>query len=122
MLLNITRGDIETGYYNAAYGLVFATLFLSNTINTSLYPSLARRAMGSPESLPLIYGRLARYLLLAQTKDPVLLKALRARDMEELRARITLLETQPGLFDSAWLVDDQGELLVASGAVGHRRA
>jgi O-antigen/teichoic acid export membrane protein len=63
VLLNVFRGDLETGYYNAAYNLVFSTVMLSNVINTSLYPSLARRAVGAPHELPAIYERVLRYLL-----------------------------------------------------------
>lgn len=64
VLLNIFHGDRATGTYNAAYTLVFAVVMISNVINTSLYPSLARQAQSSPQSLPAIYERVLRYLLL----------------------------------------------------------
>jgi O-antigen/teichoic acid export membrane protein len=64
VLLSIFRGDAETGYYNAAYNLVFSTVFLSNAINTALYPSLTRQAATDHQALPAIYGRVLRYLLL----------------------------------------------------------
>jgi O-antigen/teichoic acid export membrane protein len=63
VLLNIFRSDAETGYYNAAYNLVFSTVMLSNVINTSLYPSLTRQAASAPQTLPAIYERALRYLL-----------------------------------------------------------
>jgi O-antigen/teichoic acid export membrane protein len=63
VLLNIFRGDVETGYYNAAYNLVFSTAMLSNVINTALYPSLTRQAASGPELLPAIYARALRYLM-----------------------------------------------------------
>jgi O-antigen/teichoic acid export membrane protein len=63
VLLNIFRSDAETGYYNAAYNLVFSMAMLSNVINTSLYPSLARQAASDPQSLPGIYERTLRYLM-----------------------------------------------------------
>jgi O-antigen/teichoic acid export membrane protein len=63
VLLNIFRGDAETGYYNAAYNLVFSTVMLSNVINTALYPSLTRQAVSAPHLLPKIYERALRYLL-----------------------------------------------------------
>jgi O-antigen/teichoic acid export membrane protein len=63
VLLNIFRSDVETGYYNAAYNLVFSTVMLSNVINTSLYPSLTRQAASAPHTLPAIYERALRYLL-----------------------------------------------------------
>jgi O-antigen/teichoic acid export membrane protein len=64
VLLNIYRSDAETGYYNAAYNLVFSMATISNVINTSLYPSLTRQAAHAPQTLPRIYERVLRYLLL----------------------------------------------------------
>ncbi len=63
VLLNIFRGDAETGYYNAAYNLVFSAVMLSNVINTSLYPSLTRQAASAPHTLTMIYERALRYLM-----------------------------------------------------------
>jgi O-antigen/teichoic acid export membrane protein len=63
VLLSIFHGDTVTGYYNAAYSLVFSTVFLSNAINTALYPSLTRQAAADARSVPLVYGRVIRYLL-----------------------------------------------------------
>jgi O-antigen/teichoic acid export membrane protein len=64
VLLNLFRGDAETGYYNAAYNLVFSAVLLSNVLNTSLYPSLVRQASTAPHVLPRVYERVLRYLLL----------------------------------------------------------
>lgn len=64
ILLNIFRGDLETGYYNAAYNLIFSTVVLSNVVNSALYPSLARQASTNSEALPPIYQRALRYLVL----------------------------------------------------------
>ncbi len=64
VLLNIFHGDAVTGYYNAAYNLVFATAFISNAINTALYPTLSRQVTHDPAALPHMYGRVLRYLLL----------------------------------------------------------
>lgn len=64
VLLNIYSGDIPTGHYNAAYNLIFALVTLSNVFNTALYPSLSRQAVRDPSSLPLVYERLLRYLLI----------------------------------------------------------
>ncbi|GAB4197494.1 MAG: flippase [Roseiflexaceae bacterium] len=63
VLLDIFRSPQETGYYNAAYSLVFSTVMLSNVINTALYPSLSRQAGSDAASLGPIYGRTLRYLL-----------------------------------------------------------
>lgn len=64
VLLNIFRDNTETAYYAAAYGLVFQLIFLSNAINTALYPSLTREAIRSTERLPAAYERCLRYLFM----------------------------------------------------------
>jgi len=63
VLLTIFRGDVETGYYNAAYNLVFSAVVFSNVINTALYPSLSRHSVHSPQNLPGIYSRTLRYMM-----------------------------------------------------------
>jgi O-antigen/teichoic acid export membrane protein len=64
ILLSVFHGDTETGYYNAAYSLVFATVVISNVINTALYPSLTRQAARDDSQLDAIYSRALRYLLI----------------------------------------------------------
>ena len=64
VILNITRGDLETGYYSAAYNLVFTAAFISNAINAALYPTLTRQAAEAPDALPVIYARVLRYLMM----------------------------------------------------------
>jgi O-antigen/teichoic acid export membrane protein len=64
VLLNLFRSTTETAYYAAAYGLVFQLMFLSNAINTALYPTLSREAMRTTNQLPAAYERCLRYLLL----------------------------------------------------------
>lgn len=64
ILLNIYAGDIVTGYYNSAYNLIFSVLVISNVVNTALYPSLSRQSITQPETLPAIYERMLRYLLM----------------------------------------------------------
>jgi len=63
VLLNLFRSDQEVGYYTSVYNLVFSAAMLSNAFNTALYPSLTRQAASQPESLPRIYERALRYLL-----------------------------------------------------------
>jgi O-antigen/teichoic acid export membrane protein len=64
VLLNVARGDVETGYYNAAYNLVFSAALLSSVLNTALYPSLARQAASAPDRLGSICAGALRYLML----------------------------------------------------------
>jgi O-antigen/teichoic acid export membrane protein len=64
VLLNIFRGDAETGFYNAAYNLVFSVVLFSNVINTALYPSLSRQSVTDPDRLLRSYERSLGYLML----------------------------------------------------------
>jgi O-antigen/teichoic acid export membrane protein len=74
ILLNIFRGDAETGYYSAVYNLVFSVVLLSNVFNTALYPSLSRRVASASGGLTSIYQRALCYLLL--TSLPIAVAAL----------------------------------------------
>ncbi len=76
VLLNLTRSDAETGYYGAAYNLVFSAVVFSNVLNTSLFPSLTRHAVTSPGELPRIYERAMRYLLMVSIPIAVAVWAL----------------------------------------------
>ena len=64
VLLNIFRGDAETGYYNAVYNLVFTAAFLPYSLNSALYPSLTRHAASLLDGLPRVCERMIRYLLI----------------------------------------------------------
>lgn len=64
VLLNIYWGDEVTGYYAAAYNLIFSAVMISNVVNTALYPSLARQSATAEHRLPAIYERALRYLLI----------------------------------------------------------
>ena len=64
VLLNLWWGDAETGHYNAAYALVLASVFFSNSLNTALFPTLSRQVKTTPAILPQIMANALRYLLL----------------------------------------------------------
>ncbi len=64
VLLNIYRGDAETGFYNAAYNLVFSMVLFSNVLNTALYPSLSRQSVNDPQRLNQSFDRSLRYLMI----------------------------------------------------------
>jgi O-antigen/teichoic acid export membrane protein len=63
VLLNVTRSDQETGFYGAAYNLIFSAVVISNVVNTALYPSLTRQTASRPERLANITERVLRYLV-----------------------------------------------------------
>ena len=62
--MNIYRGDAETGFYNAAYNLVFSVALFSNVLNTALYPSLSRQSVSDPGNLNRSFERSLRYLMI----------------------------------------------------------
>jgi len=64
VLLDIYRTSTETGFYNAAYNLIFSFVLISNILNTTLYPTLARQSVNASGELPLTYQRIFRYLLI----------------------------------------------------------
>ena len=64
VLLDIYRTSTETGFYNAAYNLIFSFVLISNVLNTTLYPTLARQSVNASGELPLTYQRVFRYLLI----------------------------------------------------------
>jgi O-antigen/teichoic acid export membrane protein len=64
VLLNIYRGDAETGFYSAAYNLVFSMVLFSNVLNTALYPSLSRQSVNDPGKLNQSFERSLRYLMI----------------------------------------------------------
>jgi O-antigen/teichoic acid export membrane protein len=63
-LLLSYRSAEENGLYNSVYNLVFSAVLLSNSFCVALYPTLTRRAVTHPETLPGIYARAFRYLML----------------------------------------------------------
>lgn len=63
VLLGYFRSDAETGFFSAAYNLVFTALVISNSFTTSLYPSLSRRSVHVEDMLP-IYLRAFRYQMM----------------------------------------------------------
>lgn len=79
LLLNIYRGDAETGFYNAAYNLVFSAVLVSNVLNTALYPSLSRQSVNEPHKLATSYERAMRYLMVASLPIAVGVWALAAQ-------------------------------------------
>lgn len=64
VMLDMYRSNAETGFYNAAYNLIFSFVLISNVLNTALYPTLARQSVRDPGQLPAIYQRMFRYLLI----------------------------------------------------------
>jgi len=64
VLLDLYRTNAETGFFNAAYNLILSFVLISNILNASLYPTLARQTINNPSGLPSIYQKFFRYLLI----------------------------------------------------------
>jgi len=124
VLLNIFRSDVETGYYNAAYNLVFSAVLFSNAINTALYPSLARQAASAPQALPHIYERTLRYLLVVALPIAVGTWAL-ADQIVSFLFKAAYLPAAPALRIIIWVVplmftsEFLGYIIVIAGKESH---
>jgi O-antigen/teichoic acid export membrane protein len=114
VLLNIFRSNVETGYYNAAYNLVFSAVVLSNVINTALYPSLTRQAASAPHTLATIYERALRYLMALALPIAVGAWAL-ADQIVPFLFRAAYLPAVPALQIMIWVVP----LMFASEFLGY---
>ena len=54
VMLSLFQGNEVVGWYNAAYRLILALLYVPITINTTLFPSMSQFHMSSRDSLNLI--------------------------------------------------------------------
>lgn len=64
VLLGIYAGDQAVGWYGAAYALIFSAMVVSHSLNTALYPTLARTYSGAPRQLQATTERATLILLL----------------------------------------------------------
>lgn len=64
VLLQYFQGDAVTGWYNAAYNLIFTLTTISHAVNLSLYPSMVRQHATDPDKMAQIYNRALKYLFI----------------------------------------------------------
>jgi O-antigen/teichoic acid export membrane protein len=62
VMLSIMKGDAVVGWYNAAYKLVLALMFIPTTFVGSMFPIISRFYMSSQNSLKVAYGKTFKYL------------------------------------------------------------
>jgi len=62
VLLQYFQGDAVTGWYNAAYNLIFMLMTISHAVNVSLYPSMVRQHAINPDRMVRIYNRALKYM------------------------------------------------------------
>lgn len=63
VLLQYFQGDAVTGWYNAAYNLIFMLMTISHAVNIALYPSMVRQSATDPGKMTRIYSRALKYML-----------------------------------------------------------
>ncbi|MDW8068907.1 MAG: flippase [Anaerolineae bacterium] len=62
VLLQYFYGDAVTGWYNAAYNLIFLLMMVSHAVNLALYPILCRQYAVDPRRMPTLYTQALKYL------------------------------------------------------------
>lgn len=62
VLLQYFYGDAVTGWYNAAYNLIFLVMMVSHAVNLALYPALCRQYAADPKRMPALYTQALKYL------------------------------------------------------------
>jgi O-antigen/teichoic acid export membrane protein len=62
ILLGIWVSDAQVGYYNAAYNLIFTLLTFTNTLNSTLLPTLSRLFVTDSNRTQIIYHKAIQYL------------------------------------------------------------
>lgn len=62
VLLQYFQGDAVTGWYNAAYNLIFMLTTVSHAVNIALYPSMVRQHAINPGKMGQIYNRALKYM------------------------------------------------------------
>ncbi len=65
VMLEKMRSATEVGYYNTAYELVFAFMFVPTVFSAAVYPVLSRFFKENPGKIQALVARFAKYYLLA---------------------------------------------------------
>jgi O-antigen/teichoic acid export membrane protein len=64
VILSVVKGNEAVGWYNAAYKVVLALVFIPSTFFTALFPVMSKLYKSSLESLKLVYERSLKYMLI----------------------------------------------------------
>jgi O-antigen/teichoic acid export membrane protein len=62
VMLSLMKGDIVVGWYNAAYRMVLALLFIPNSFIAAIYPVMSKFYKTSEDSLRLSFEKSFKYL------------------------------------------------------------
>lgn len=64
LLLSIFQNNEVVGWYNAAYRLVLFLLFIPNTINIAIFPTMSKFHISSPDSLRIINEKFFKLMII----------------------------------------------------------
>ena len=64
VILSVVKGNEAVGWYNAAYKIVLALVFIPATFFTAIFPVMSKLSKSSLKSLKLIYERSLKYMLI----------------------------------------------------------
>lgn len=78
VMLESMRGATEVGYYNTAYELVFAFMFIPSVISGAIYPVISRFFQEDRKKISALAGRLIKYYALTAVALVVFLTLLGA--------------------------------------------
>lgn len=62
IMISMMKGDVATGWYNAAYRITFVLLFIPTALNTAIFPVMSRLHISSKEALRFAYIKSYKYL------------------------------------------------------------
>lgn len=62
VMLSIMQGNAVVGWYNAAYKLVFMTLFIPSAVNMAVFPVMSRYFVSSEKTLKDIHRKYFKYM------------------------------------------------------------
>src|SRR5690606_3672168 len=63
VMLSLFRGEEVVGWYNAAYRLILFLVFIPETLNTTLFPSMSKFHFSSQESLKFMNEKYFKFML-----------------------------------------------------------
>lgn len=64
VMLSLMKGDVDVGWYNAAFRMVLVLLFLPTALNSAIYPIMSKFHLSSQDALRLSYEKYFKYMLI----------------------------------------------------------
>jgi O-antigen/teichoic acid export membrane protein len=62
IMLSVIKGNMVVGYYNAAYRIVFITLFIPSAVNLAIYPVMSRYYFSARNNYKIIFLKYLKYM------------------------------------------------------------